>query len=442
MSLQPINEHQNVQDQQASVPAPLNPVPMSFPAALLNPKNKTIQAVKQREVEGTRPSRGSASIIDGKARGKRYVRRIENVTFRGNPHIVQPARTDYQISPTDIKTTFPQPLPPYLPRASPAPSGAIIRRSEPGNINSAYAGRFTLGLRGVRRDLRQRGGARTRGLISDIEGAIQSWLDGDDSADPGDDKLGTAIDRNDPPSILQVSATPLEIVWRTEDPFARWIIHCVSRWHGIVSFSKDIPVSTDVNPQGVQRETHLLRPNSRHPDPRAAAAIYTPTATDLESSIIDTEGSDYGGLADSITSLQIVESSDVVEASTTNDISGVPLQNTEIKEESEGAISDADSSFSLIDHPEEEGSQGEPEQITDNSARPIRTLERVEGIGFQPANLRIGRSDSSPSRSPMRARRLRHNRRMLAPPRRSQAFRSVDPPTSFMAYVYGSAAVQ
>jgi hypothetical protein len=160
------------------------------------------------------------------------------VTFRGNPHIVQPARTDYQIPTTDIKTTFPQPLPPYLPRVAPAPSGAVIRRSEPSNIDSAYAGRFTLGLRGVRKDLRQRGGTRTKTLISDIENAIQSWLDGEDSTDQADDKVGRAIDGGDRPSILQVSATPLELVWRTDDPFARWIIHCVSRWHGVVSFSK------------------------------------------------------------------------------------------------------------------------------------------------------------------------------------------------------------
>jgi hypothetical protein len=78
MSLQPINEHQDVQTQETTVVAPINPVPMSFPAALVNPKNKVVQAVAQRELENTRSTRGSSVVIDGKMRGKKHVRRFEN----------------------------------------------------------------------------------------------------------------------------------------------------------------------------------------------------------------------------------------------------------------------------------------------------------------------------------------------------------------------------
>lgn len=157
--------------------------------------------------------------------------------FSGNSHIVQPARTDFNITHTDVKATFPRPLPAYLPRTSPAPSGVGFERAEPGNINSAYAGRFTMGLRGVRRELRQRGGIRARHLVQDVEEAIQAWLDGVDTSQPNE-RTGRAVDRSEPPSIVEVSHGPLEMIWRTDDPFARWIVHCVSRWHGVVSFSE------------------------------------------------------------------------------------------------------------------------------------------------------------------------------------------------------------
>jgi hypothetical protein len=236
---------------EVSIPGPIVPLPMSFPSLLLNPKNKTSHLLPSRETHSSKPIRVTTTL-DGKTRGKRHIRRYDNgmqstkpivfeltyfpVNFYGNPHIVQPARADYNVLHPDVTPTFPRPLPPYLPRVSAAPSGGVILRSEPGNINSAYSGRFTLSLRGVRKDLRQRGGGMARTLVQDIETAIQSWLDG---ADPtvGEDTTGRAIDHSDSPVIREVSYKPLELVWITEDPFARWIIHCVSRWHGVVSFS-------------------------------------------------------------------------------------------------------------------------------------------------------------------------------------------------------------
>jgi len=38
--------------------------------------------------------------------------------------------------------------------------------------------------------------------------------------------------------IREVERTPMRLVWSTEDDaFARYIIHCVCRWHSVVSYS-------------------------------------------------------------------------------------------------------------------------------------------------------------------------------------------------------------
>lgn len=430
-------ESMNTSQATPAVPAPIVPVPMSFPAILLNPKQRAPQLLRTRDAENTRSRQPSSTTIDGKTRGKRQVRRHDNGRFNGNPHIVHPSSSDYSISTSEPRETFPRPLPAYLPRVSPAPSGVTISRADPANLNSAYAGRFTLGLRGVRKDLRHRGGMRARTLIQDIESLLQVWLDGDSAAlDALIEERKGFVDSVDRPAIHIVSSTPMQLIWSVEDPFARWLVHCVARFHSVVSFSKDVSNGTTT-----ERRTHLLRPNSRHPDPRAAAALYTPTATDLDSSVIDTDGdtSDYGGLVDSISSLQIVEASDLAHSTT--------LMENRIDEE----LSDAESSFSLIEHPDarEDASAIDAQDTT----RPPRPMERIvadtnEAVTSADATVepsmlsRVKRSgsDSSPSRSPMRNRngRLRNSRRVLPLPHSRRAvYRSVEPPTTFMAYVYG-----
>ena len=38
--------------------------------------------------------------------------------------------------------------------------------------------------------------------------------------------------------IREVNRTPSELIWDIDnDPFARYVVHCVCRWHSIVSFS-------------------------------------------------------------------------------------------------------------------------------------------------------------------------------------------------------------
>lgn len=44
--------------------------------------------------------------------------------------------------------------------------------------------------------------------------------------------------------IREVERTPTRLVWSVEDDaFARYIIHCVCRWHSVVSYSEFVLVS-------------------------------------------------------------------------------------------------------------------------------------------------------------------------------------------------------
>jgi len=77
-------------------------------------------------------------------------------------------------------------------------------------------------------------------------------------------------------TIVEVSRTPLQLIWRIpDDAFARYVVHCCARYHEVVSFSK----GTDQN-----RLTYLLRPNVTRPDRRTLASLETPPVTELENS--------------------------------------------------------------------------------------------------------------------------------------------------------------
>ena len=60
----------------AAVPSPITPVPMSFPALLVNPKSRVAQLRTGKEVRGPVKPIG----ITGKGQGKRWIRRAENST--------------------------------------------------------------------------------------------------------------------------------------------------------------------------------------------------------------------------------------------------------------------------------------------------------------------------------------------------------------------------
>lgn len=155
------------------------------------------------------------------------------------------------------------------------------------------------------------------------------------------------------------------------------------------------------------------------------------------------EDSDYSNLADSVSSMHIIDVSTVP---------GIELSvaSLRIEEEPEESASDAESAFSLIEHPRDTelspvrhdvGNASTNAHTSDEATRPLRAPEGLDGVYYQPILSRARRSDSSPSRSPIRARRHRQMRRAVGTARRSQAgFRSADPPSTFMAYVYGASA--
>ncbi|KAG9220782.1 hypothetical protein CCMSSC00406_0002618 [Pleurotus cornucopiae] len=250
------------------------PVPLSFPAILRNPgvSHRFAHLHADQPIGRSLPVKKSIKRDDNE--GKRWVRRKENAHFVDNPHIVHASKADYAPLLPNAKRTFPEPLPAYLPRTVKAPD-TIKPILEP---NSANAGRFSLSLKGMRRDLRK-AGFRAQILVEDIEKEITEWLQGGAFAasDVSESSLlnfpGTPIGRMD--CISEVSRDPLQLIWAVgEDAFARYVVHCCARYYEIVSFSKEV--------KG-RRLTYLLRPNVAHPDSFAPAGLYTPPTTDLDS---------------------------------------------------------------------------------------------------------------------------------------------------------------
>ncbi|KAF8650379.1 hypothetical protein AX16_005189 [Volvariella volvacea WC 439] len=215
--------------------------------------------------------------------GRRVARRKDNARFADNPHIVPATRLDYSIPPPSAKSTFPAPLPTYLPRTVIIPTASLPARDP----ITANAGRFSLSLKGMRRELR-RAGHRIEVLVGDIEHELIEWLSNIGGclqvSEPSSEVQGQRRVIGKTGSIVEVSRTPLELVWAiADDAFARYIVHCCARYYEIVSFSKD---------SNGERLTHLLRPNVTRPDHRASATLDTPPATDIDSaysSQVDTE---------------------------------------------------------------------------------------------------------------------------------------------------------
>lgn len=262
----------------ATTPTPSHedkgPVPMSFPAVLRS-SGLVDRYAHLRLAAGKSQNSGTSSYFAPKKsrrdekEGKRWVRRKENGTaihrchssvstqsiinvyfdciarFIGNPHIVAASKKDLYTPAPSVRTTFPEPLPAYLSRNNAIPPAMPTAR-EP---TSANAGRFSMSLKGMRRDLRK-SGPRTETLVKEVEHELTSWLanggvllNPDDSVDDVT-MSGSPIGTLD--VITEVSRTPLQLVWSiTDDAFARYVVHCCARYHNIVSFSKcicaDIP---------------------------------------------------------------------------------------------------------------------------------------------------------------------------------------------------------
>lgn len=365
-----------------------SPIPLSFPAILRNPKLADRYA-HLHERSGVAPPKASVSkAYRDEHEGKRWIRRRENAKFVGNPHIAPPTRSDHAVPVPSNLSTFPIPLPPYLPRSSVLPS------SVPGSRDpaSASAGLFSLSLKGARRALRARPGARN--IVDAIEGHLCTWLEGETY--PGEEqgivfpgeKVGGRED------ILEVSRRALGLVWvvgkdGADGAFERYVVHCLARWYGVVSFSKEVDG---------QRLTYLLRPQVTQV---MASTLDTPPATDV--SQVDTE-SDF---------VSDIHTSDM-ESDFTSDIEH------EAHAGGLSAISEAPSSpaaWSVIggsDFEFDEGFAASVESLSlDADTNDLERTPRAAGVrgsgGVYVRNARTRfsawnepRSGSSPSRSPAR----------------------------------------
>lgn len=162
----------------------------------------------------------------------------------GNPHIVAPSSRDHSVTLPNVRATFPEPLPPYLPRN---PSVSSISSPPVHDPNSSNAGRFSLSLKGMRRELRK-AGTGAQYLVLDVESAILTWLqEGGVLLSPDNNEEtfqfpGTPVG-NSESTIYEVRRTPLQLVWAIkDDAFARYVVHCCARFHEVVSFSTSFTI--------------------------------------------------------------------------------------------------------------------------------------------------------------------------------------------------------
>ncbi|KAF7321338.1 Methyltransf-25 domain-containing protein [Mycena kentingensis (nom. inval.)] len=253
------------------------PVPMSFPALLRTGLASRYAHLAEPSADRSAPVKKYKSSRRVDNNGKRWTRRKENARFTGNVHIVQPSQHDLLPSHTaHIRSTFPEPLPGYLPRENKAPNAVL-----PQTDACADSGRFSMSLKGMRRSLRAMS-FRSQALVRDVEHEINAWLEGGTMLFPNQNPEGNAEGRPiGETGIIELSSTPLALQWRINDAFVRYVVHATARYHNIVSYSKDT---------SGERITFLLRPNVAMPSFNANAGLETPPVTDLDlSSQLDSD---------------------------------------------------------------------------------------------------------------------------------------------------------
>lgn len=165
--------------------------------------------------------------------------------FVGNTHIVAPSKKDFSLVPPSARATFPQPLPSYLSRNNPVPA-AVLPSDD---IQTANAGRFSLSLKGMRRELRK-AGPMTEQLVREVEYEIVNWLK--DATVFLSPDTPAALARPGIPigtsgTVMEVSRTPLQLIWRIADnAHARYVVHCCARYYEVISFSTSAAVLSSV----------------------------------------------------------------------------------------------------------------------------------------------------------------------------------------------------
>jgi len=398
------------------------PILLPVPSILQNPSFSPLHLVNDSKSVKKRDERD----------GKRRVRRKDNARFLGNVHIVQPTKKDYSPQLTHVTSTFREPIPAYL-RTAKVPTMNIPAQDP----HSANAGRFSMSLKGMRRDLR-RSGFRAQLLVRDIELEIVDWLQAGGTVLLPDEPVASPLSIPGKPigatgTISEVSRTPLQLIWRiVDDAFARYVVHCCARYREIVSFSKEV---------SGERLTYLLRPNVSRPDFQAAASLDTPPVSDIDySSQLDTESdlseldshSEAGDTVADPLAVLMLETIKEDSAPSSPHVSAAVVSETTYNE-GWSLVGDSDADG------EESGSDAElVESVVSLSLQPSedpdRTFRSEHHIDYtlprsRAWEHRTDRSASSPSRSPAR----RPVRRMKPPPRRRI---NSSTPKSFYDYLY------
>ena len=241
------------------------PVPLSFPAVLRNPKLSDRFAHLHVSSQDPPPEshQRRAKKDRPEPEGKRWVRRRENgallallarrwltrstARFTHNPHVAPPTSADLAHPLQVPLSTFPHPLPTCLPRTLLVPSS----RPPPTHPSTSSAGLFSLSLRGTRRALRAR--PSSAALVEAIETHLTTWLQGGTYLNP-DQAKGLLHFPGDPvgdrEDIREVCREAGRLVWAVKSApaladaadggFERYVVHCVARWYGVVSFSTSV----------------------------------------------------------------------------------------------------------------------------------------------------------------------------------------------------------
>jgi len=390
------------------------PIPLSFPAILRNSAltdrfahlniNSETRTTPLSYVVAKKHKRSDDNL------GKRWIRRKDNARLAGNPHVVAAMRSDYLIPTPGVRTTFQSPLQPYLQHNVKLPTSA----PNVARIQDVNAGRFSLSLKGMRRDIRARDTYRTRLIAHTVDEAIKAWLNQSAvflAPDADDNELslpGRELKANngEDMGIKQVASTPTKLVWNLgDDAFARYMVHCCARWYEVVSFSKEVVG---------YRLMHLLRPNVSKPNPTAAISLDTPPFTDLDNQTSAVE-SDFSSFdSDLVSHLD----SDIGDVDSEPEPSGATHNLGAISESGDSIISRPRSTAARIDDGDADESSSEvdimassleltsfdeidPEEtlraVPDLSLleRPVRSAVPLRARGWQ-------RSTSTSSPSPVR----------------------------------------
>ncbi|CAH7688841.1 hypothetical protein BY996DRAFT_7192368 [Phakopsora pachyrhizi] len=322
-------------------------VPLKFPSILINPKlshlsrqldfkrrisNNFNLSSSSRTVGGIKGSLDRPGPI-----GRRRQQRAENANFLSNPHVTRPSARDFQLWESDQDLSFPSPPPIGYESSLLVPSLESI----PSDPLSSSMGAFNRSLRGVRRNLRrlintdpnQEPGLIESFLIK-VDFILSDWvslkpqmffnkpLGSNDRVDDGklvesnhrldQSKLdliktitrekGTLIqDEFSEPLVIELTRSPHMLSWEVPNPFGRYLVHCVARYHRIVSYTRQTN-SNDRSGTGVGDHRKVICMVKAHYPTRRGRrvdgyeSLDTPPYTDIDSELSGPEA----GILDSI----------------------------------------------------------------------------------------------------------------------------------------------